>query len=101
MYYLREPIQISIGALCGLSITMSIGMLFYKQTNMFLNNQTTKDKKMFENWNNGLYYQPNQMKNVCSIMGHSYLEWISLKFNGNDSYYEKTDYYYNLDSCES
>ena len=53
IYYMWEPIQILIGALCGLAMTMSIGTLFYKQTFMLLNNQTTIDKKMFENWNNG------------------------------------------------
>ena len=40
MYYMWEPIQISIGALCGLAMTISIGTLFYKQTCMLLNNQT-------------------------------------------------------------
>ena len=101
MYYMWEPIQISIGALCGLAMTISIGTLFYKQTCMLLNNQTTIDKKMFENWNNSPYYQPNQMKNFCSVMGHSYSDWFSLKFNGNDPFYEKTDYYYNLDTYET
>ena len=85
MYYMWEPIQISIGALCGLAMTISIGTLFYKQTCMLLNNQT----------------KPNQMKNFCSVMGHSYSDWFSLKFNGNDPFYEKTDYYYNLDTYET
>ena len=101
IYYMWEPIQILIGALCGLAMTISIGTLFYKQTNMLLNNQTTIDKKMFENWNNGPYYQPNQMKSFNSVMGYSIWEWFSLSFNGNDPYYEKTDYYYNLDSFDS
>ena len=101
VYYMWEPIQISIGALCGLAMTVSIGTLFYKQTCMLLNNQTTIDKKMFENWNNSPYYQPNKMKNFCSVMGHSYSDWFSLKFNGNDPFYEKTDYYYNLDTYET
>ena len=101
VYYMWEPIQISIGALCGLAMTISIGTLFYKQTCMLLNNQTTIDKKMFENWNNSPYYQPSQMKNFCSVMGHSYSDWFSLKFNGNDPFYEKTDYYYNLDTYET
>ena len=101
MYYMWEPIQISIGALCGLAMTISIGILFYKQTCMLLNNQTTIDKKMFENWNNSPYYQPNEMKNFCSVMGHSYSDWFSLKFNGNDLFYEKIDYYYNLDTYET
>ena len=101
MYYMWEPIQISIGALCGLAMTISIGTLFYKQTCMLLNNQTTIDKKMFENWNNSPYYQPNEMKNFCSVMGHSYSDWFSLKFNGNDPFYEKIDYYYNLDTYET
>ena len=101
IYYMWEPIQILIGALCGLAMTMSIGTLFYKQTYMLLNNQTTIDKKMFENWNNGPYYQPNQKKNFNSVMGNTLWDWISLSFNGNDPYYEKTDYYYNLDSFDS
>ena len=101
IYYMWEPIQILIGALCGLAMTMSIGTLFYKQTNMILNNQTTIDKKMFENWNNGPYYQPNQIKNFYSVMGCTFWDWISMSFNGNDPFYEKTDYYYNLDNYES
>ena len=101
IYYMWEPIQILIGALCGLAMTMSIGTLFYKQTYMLLNNQTTIDKKMFENWNNGPYYQPNQKKNFNSVMGNTLWDWISLSFNGNDPYYEKTDYYYNLDAFDS
>ena len=101
IYYMWEPIQISIGALCGLAMTISIGTLFYKQTYMLLNNQTTIDKKMFENWNAGPYYQPNQKKNFCSVMGNNFVDWFSLSFNGNDPYSEKTDYYYNLCSCEA
>ena len=101
IYYMWEPIQILVGALCGLAMTISIGTLFYKQTNMLLNNQTTIDKKMFENWSNGPYYQPNQMKNFTSVMGKTYSEWFSLSFNGVDPYYEKTDYYYNLDAYDS
>jgi hypothetical protein len=101
IYYMWEPIQILIGALCGLAMTVSIGTLFYKQTHMLLNNQTTIDKKMFENWNNGPYYQPNQMKSFSSVMGNNIWEWFSLSFNGKDPFYEKTDYYYNLDSFDS
>ena len=100
VYYMWEPIQILIGSLCGLAMTISIGTLFYKQTQMLLNNQTTIDKKMFENWSNGPYYQQNQMKSFCSVMGNDYSEWFSLNFNGTDPYYEKTDYYYNLNSYE-
>ena len=100
VYYMWEPIQILIGSLCGLAMTISIGTLFYKQTQMLLNNQTTIDKKMFENWSNGPYYQPNQMKSFCSVMGYNYSEWFSLNFNGTDPYYEKTDYYYNLNSYQ-
>ena len=81
-------------------MTISIGILFYNKTNMLLNNQTTIDKKMFENWNSGPYYQPNQMKSFSSVMGYSIFEWFSLSFNGNDPYYEKTDYYYNLESYD-
>ena len=101
IYYMWEPIQIAIGALCGLAMTVSIGTLFYKQTYMLLNNQTTIDKKMFENWSNGPYFQANQMKSFNSVMGNGILDWISLGFNGNDPYYEKSDYYYNLDSYDS
>jgi palmitoyltransferase len=100
IYYMWEPIQILIGGLCGLAMTISIGTLFYKQTNMLLNNQTTIDKKMFENWNSGPYYQPNKMKSFSSVMGYSIFEWFSLSFNGNDPFYEKTDYYYNLESYD-
>jgi palmitoyltransferase len=102
MYYMWEPIQISIGALCGLAMTISIGTLFYKQTWMLLLNQTTIDKKLFEDWNNSPYYEENKSKNFKSVMGESFCDWISLKFEGNEPFnYSKRKKYYNLDNIES
>ena len=98
IYYMWVPIQIAIGFLCGLAMTISIGTLFYKQTLMLLNNQTTIDKKMYENWVNSPYYQYNKSKNFQSVMGKDIYEWFSLSFPGSDPYYEKNDFYYNLDS---
>lgn len=87
IYYMWTPIQLLISSLCALSMTIGIGTLFYKQTKMLLNNQTTIDKKMYENWNNSPYYEPNKCKSFKSVMGNSIFSWFSLKFNGNDPYY--------------
>jgi hypothetical protein len=87
IYYMWTPIQLLISALCALSMTLGIGTLFYKQTKMLLNNQTTIDKKMYENWRNSPYYEVNQCKSFKSVMGNSIFSWFSLKFNGNDPYY--------------
>ena len=87
IYYMWTPIQLLISSLCALSMTIGIGTLFYKQTKMLLNNQTTIDKKMYEDWNNSPYYEPNKLKSFRSVMGKSICSWISLKFNGNDPYY--------------
>ena len=87
IYYMWGPIQIVISLLCSLAMTISIGTLFYKQTYMLLNNQTTIEKKMFENWRECPYYEPNQMKNFESVMGSNICQLFSLKFYGNDPYY--------------
>ena len=87
IYYMWGPIQIVIGFLCALAMTISIGTLFYKQTFMLLNNQTTIDKKQFENWESSPYFEKNQLKSFCEVMGNDFFQWISLKFYGNDPYY--------------
>ena len=87
IYYMWTPIQLLISTLCAFSMTLGIGTLFYKQTKMLLNNQTTIDKKMYENWQNGPYYEPNKCKSFKSVMGNSIFSWLSLRFNGNDPYY--------------
>ena len=87
IYYMWTPIQLLISSLCALSMTIGIGTLFYKQTKMLLNNQTTIDKKMYENWRNCPFYEPNQCKSFKSVLGNSIFSWFSLKFYGNDPYY--------------
>ena len=87
LYYMWTPIQLLIGSLCAFSMTLGIGTLFYKQTKMLLNNQTTIDKKLYENWSNGPYYEPNKCKSFKSVMGNSIFSWFSLRFDGNDPYY--------------
>ena len=87
IYYMWGPIQIVIGGLCALAVTIGVGTLFYKQTYMLLNNQTTIDKKQYEIWENSPYYEKDQMKSFCSVLGNNFCDWISLKFEGNDPYY--------------
>ena len=87
VYYMWTPIQLLISSLCALAMSLGIGTLYYKQTKMLLNNQTTIEKKMFENWRECPYYEPNQMKNFESVMGSNICQWFSLKFYGNDPYY--------------
>ena len=102
LYYLWEPINIMIAILCSLAMTISIGTLFYKQTWMLLLNQTTIDKKLFENWENSPYYEENKEKNFKSVMGNSFLDWISLRFYGNNPYdNKKKKKYYNLENLEN
>ena len=87
IYYMWTPIQLLISSLCALAMVLGIGTLFYKQTKMLLNNQTTIDKKLFENWRESPYYEPNQKKNFKSVMGNNIFQWFSLKFYGNDPYF--------------
>ena len=87
VYFMWTPIQLLISSLCALAMSLGIGTLFYKQTKMLLNNQTTIDKKMFENWRESPYYEPNQKKSFESVMGSNIFQWFSLKFYGNDPYY--------------
>ena len=102
IYYLWEPINIMIGILCSFAMTISIGTLFYKQTWMLLLNQTTIDKKLFEDWNNSPYYEENRKKNFNSVMGYSIFDWISLKFYGDKPYnYFKKKRYYDLENIEN
>ena len=102
IYYLWEPINIMIGILCSFAMTISIGTLFYKQTWLLLLNQTTIDKKLFENWENSPYYNENKGKNFKSVMGDSFIDWISLKFKGDSPYNtEKRKKYYNLENLEN
>jgi len=87
VYYMWTPIQLLISSLCALAMSLGIGTLFYKQTKMLLNNQTTIDKKLFEIWRESPYYEPNQKKNFESVMGKNIFQWFSLKFYGNDPFY--------------
>ena len=87
IYYMWTPIQLLISSLCALAMTLGIGTLFYKQTKMLLNNQTTIDKKLYEDWRNSPYFAPNKCKNFRNVMGNSIFNWFSLKFKGNDPYY--------------
>ena len=102
IYYLWEPINIAIATLCSLAMTISIGTLFYKQTWMLLLNQTTIDKKLYEKWENSPYFEENKEKNFKSVMGNNFLDWISLRFKGNNPFNnEKRKKYYNLDNLEN
>ena len=102
VYYLWEPINIMIAILCSCAMTISIGTLFYKQTWMLLLNQTTIDKKLFENWENSPYYNENKERNFNSVMGNSFLDWISLRFKGDNPYdTQKRKKYYNLENLEN
>ena len=87
IYYMWTPIQLLISSLCALAMVLGIGTLFYKQTKMLLNNQTTIDKKLFENWRESPYYEPNQKKNFQSVMGNNIFQWFSLRFYGNEPYF--------------
>ena len=87
VYYMWTPIQLLISSLCALAMSLGIGTLLYKQTKMLLNNQTTIDKKLFEIWRESPYYEPNQKKNFESVMGKNIFQWFSLKFYGNDPFY--------------
>ena len=102
IYYLWEPINIMIAILCSFAITISVGTLFYKQTWMLLLNQTTIDKKLYEDWEKSPYYEENREKNFKSVMGNSFIDWISLRFYGNNPYdNRKRKKYYNLEDIES
>ena len=99
IYYMWGPIQIVISLLCSLAMTISIGTLFYKQTYMLLNNQTTIDKKKFENWESSPYFEKNQFKSFCGVMGSNIFQWFSLKFYGDDPYYlERNKGYFSLEN---
>jgi hypothetical protein len=102
IYYLWEPINISIAMMCSFAMTISIGTLFYKQTWMILLNQTTIDKKLFEDWENSPFYEEDKRKNFNSVMGDNFCQWISLKFYGDSPYSpHKKKKYYNLENLET
>ena len=102
IYYLWEPINIMIAVLCSFAMTVSIGTLFYKQTWMILLNQTTIDKKLFEDWENSPFYEKDKRKNFNSVMGDTFCQWISLKFYGDSPFsLHKKKKYYNLENLES
>ena len=102
IYYMWEPINIIISIFCSFAMTVSIGTLFYKQTWMLLLNQTTIDKKMYEDWENSPFYEEDKWKNFNSVMGNNFLEWISFKFYGNSPYnIENKKKYYSLETLET
>ena len=79
-YYMWTPIHLFISSLCALSMTIGIGSIFIKQTKMILNNQTTIEKKMFEDWKSSPFYEEDKMKNFKSVMGKSCCDWIKMSF---------------------
>lgn len=101
VYYTWMPIQLFIGCVCALAMTISIGTLLKKQTEMLLNNQTTIEKKMFPNWEECPYYEMNKMKSFNMVMGDNINQWISLKFYGDDPFgYDKVRNYIDLADVE-
>ena len=96
-YYMWTPIHLLISSLCALSMTFGIGSLFIKQTKMILNNQTTIEKKMYENWKSSPFYEENKMKNFKSVMGKSCCDWVKMDFHDeNDPFAVKSNKKFNV-----
>ena len=80
-YYMWTPINLLIGTLCALSMSIGIGTIFIKQTKMLLNNQTTIDKKKYYNWRDSPFYERDKMKSFKSVMGKTVFDWFQLEFD--------------------
>lgn len=100
MWYMWTPIQIFIGCLCAIAMTVSIGTLFNTQTRMLLYNQTTIETKLYPRFIESPFYDRNHKESFSSVMGFSFLEWVSLKFAGEDPFgYNIVKNYVNLEEC--
>jgi hypothetical protein len=80
MYYMKRPIIVVFGILCSISMVISIGFLFMKQTRMLMENQTTIERKLYPVWEESIFYVNNEKKAFNSVMGNTYLEYFSLNF---------------------
>ena len=98
IYYMRKQIFIVAGILCSISMVISIGFLFVKQTKMLMKNQTTIERKLHPNWEESIFNINNEKKAFESVMGNNFLEYFSLTFH--DKYGKYTPLMKELSSLE-
>ena len=80
--YMFVPLNILFSCMTAFALFIAVGSLFASQTIMIFNNQTTIEKKKFEDWEKSPFYEKDKMKNFRSVMGNNFLDWISLDFKG-------------------
>ena len=95
---MRKQIFIVAGILCSISMVISIGFLFVKQTKMLMKNQTTIERKLHPNWEESIFNINNEKKAFESVMGNNFLEYFSLNFH--DKYGKYTPLMKELSSLE-
>jgi hypothetical protein len=84
VYIFMTPIVILICAIIALSMTISIGLLFWTQTKMILCNQTTIESLIYPDPTESPYYYKEKMHNFRIVMGNSCCQWLNPAFKRNE-----------------
>ncbi len=87
-----KPIMIIFSSLLALSMSCAIGFLFFFQTKMIMNNQTTIENHIFNDATVSPWYYPSKLHNFKIVLGRTVMEWlfpISVNniYNGGYSFY--------------
>jgi len=77
------PIILIGCTLLALSMTISIGFLFFVQLRFIMFNSTSIESKKFERYEDSPYYYENHLNNFKIVMGESYCEWFIPIFKKN------------------
>jgi palmitoyltransferase len=91
-----QPIMTVIGTLLSLAMSLAIGLLFYLQTTLILNDTTNIEQMIYRDPNSLPYGSPDKLKNFKTVMGTTPALWFLPVNNFNEQYnglnYKKRDY---------
>lgn len=80
-----EPIMLVISTILALAMTIAIGVLFYFQTRMIFNNETTIETHIFSEPELSPYFYTDKKHNYRIVMGETIKDWLlPTKFKPNE-----------------
>jgi len=83
IWALWSEIMILISMFISIAMTLSIGLLFYFQTKLILNNSTSIEYKIDSNHTKSPWFYEDKLHNFKIVMGDTIFEWILPVFEIN------------------
>lgn len=82
LYLMSDKLFLLLATLLSVAMVIAIGFLFTVQLGLILNNITTVETKVLEG-KNSKYYDINKLNSFKIVMGLTWKDWISPKFEVN------------------